>query len=71
MNGGASTLVDQPDTGGGQVVLSVPVQLNLNNGANSITFGAGQTSEWCFRFSARALHMFYRVAGGGGGALSF
>lgn len=44
VNGGASTVVDQPDSGGGGVVISVPVQLNLNNGANSITFGSGQSS---------------------------
>ncbi|KIP09092.1 carbohydrate-binding module family 35 protein [Phlebiopsis gigantea 11061_1 CR5-6] len=43
VNGGAATLVDQPDTGG-QAVLSVPVQLSLKSGANSITFGAGQTN---------------------------
>ncbi|CAL1704333.1 unnamed protein product [Somion occarium] len=44
VNGGSTTLVDQPDTGGGHVILSVPVKLNLNNGANSITFGSGQTN---------------------------
>ncbi|CAL1704335.1 unnamed protein product [Somion occarium] len=47
VNGGSTTLVDQPDTGGGHVILSVPVKLNLNNGANSITFGSGQTSKSC------------------------
>lgn len=44
-NGGASVVVDQPDSGGGGVVISVPVKLNLKNGANSITFGAGQSSK--------------------------
>ncbi|KAI0705850.1 glycosyl hydrolase [Cytidiella melzeri] len=44
VNGGPSVLVDQPDSGGGQVVISVPVKVNLNNGANSITFGAGQSN---------------------------
>lgn len=43
-NGGASVVVDQPDSGGGGVVISVPVKLNLKNGANSITFGAGQSN---------------------------
>lgn len=37
-------LVDQPDTGGGHVIISVPVKVNLNSGANSITFGSGQSS---------------------------
>lgn len=46
VNGGPSVLVDQPDSGGGNVVISVPVKLNLNNGANSITFGSGQSSEF-------------------------
>ncbi|KAF8161342.1 Arabinanase/levansucrase/invertase [Crassisporium funariophilum] len=44
VNGGASVLVDQPNTGGGGVVLSVPVRLNLKSGANSITFSANQNS---------------------------
>ncbi|KAJ7596776.1 galactan 1,3-beta-galactosidase [Mycena floridula] len=44
VNGGASVLVDQPNTGGGNVVLSIPVKLNLRSGANSITFAAGQTN---------------------------
>ncbi|KAJ6519335.1 galactan 1,3-beta-galactosidase [Mycena sanguinolenta] len=44
VNGGASVLVDQPNTGGGHVVLSVPVKLNLKAGTNTITFGAGQTN---------------------------
>ncbi|KAF8167828.1 hypothetical protein B0H34DRAFT_814479 [Crassisporium funariophilum] len=42
VNGGASVLVDQLNTGGGGVVLSVPVRLNLKSGANSITFSANQ-----------------------------
>lgn len=44
VNGGSSVLLDQPDTGGGLTVLSVPIRLQLNNGANSITFGDGQSS---------------------------
>ncbi|KAI0341845.1 Arabinanase/levansucrase/invertase [Trametopsis cervina] len=44
VNGGSSVLVDQPDTGGGHVVLSVPVKLTLNGGSNSITFGSGQSN---------------------------
>ncbi|KAF5338414.1 hypothetical protein D9758_012213 [Tetrapyrgos nigripes] len=44
VNGGGSVLVDQPNTGNGQTVLSVPVKLNLSNGANSITFSAGQSN---------------------------
>ncbi|KAF8973856.1 galactan 1,3-beta-galactosidase [Flammula alnicola] len=44
VNGGASILVDQPNTGGGHVLLSVPVKLNLQNGANSITVSANQTT---------------------------
>ena len=45
VNGGSYVWVEQPDTGGGHVILSVPVQLYLNSGSNSITFGAGQSSE--------------------------
>ena len=45
VNGGSTILVDQPNTGGGHVILSVPVKLNLNNGANSITFSINQDSE--------------------------
>ncbi|KAF5377239.1 hypothetical protein D9615_006357 [Tricholomella constricta] len=44
VNGGASVVVDQPNTGGGHVILSVPVKLTLRSGANSITFGAGQSN---------------------------
>ncbi|KAG6891103.1 hypothetical protein C0995_014193 [Termitomyces sp. Mi166 len=44
VNGGASVLVDQPNTGGGHVILSVPVKLTLRSGANSITFSAGQSN---------------------------
>ncbi|GJE90871.1 galactan 1,3-beta-galactosidase [Phanerochaete sordida] len=44
VNGGPTVLVDQPDSGGGGVVISVPVKVNLNNGANSMTFGSGQTN---------------------------
>ena len=48
VNGGSSVVVDQPDTGGGHVVLSVPVKLQLNSGSNTITFGASQTSKVLF-----------------------
>ncbi|KZT72472.1 carbohydrate-binding module family 35 protein [Daedalea quercina L-15889] len=44
VNGGSSVVVDQPDTGGGHVVFSVPVQVYLNDGYNSITIGANQTN---------------------------
>ncbi|KAI0079984.1 galactan 1,3-beta-galactosidase [Panus rudis PR-1116 ss-1] len=44
VNGGGTTLVDQPDTGGGHVILSVPIKVTLRNGANSITFGSGQSN---------------------------
>ncbi|KAF9473188.1 galactan 1,3-beta-galactosidase [Pholiota conissans] len=44
VNGGASVLVDQPNTGGGHVLLSVPVQLNLRSGANSVTFSSNQAN---------------------------
>ncbi|KAJ7293808.1 galactan 1,3-beta-galactosidase [Mycena rebaudengoi] len=44
VNGGAAVRVDQPDSGGGHVILSVPVKLNLRSGANTILIGAGQTN---------------------------
>ncbi|KAH7929371.1 glycoside hydrolase family 43 protein [Leucogyrophana mollusca] len=44
VNGGPTVLVDQPNTGGGLVILSVPVKLNLRPGANSITFAVNQTT---------------------------
>ncbi|TBU32365.1 galactan 1,3-beta-galactosidase [Dichomitus squalens] len=44
VNGGSPVWVEQPNTGGGSVVLSVPVQLTLNSGSNTITFGAGQSN---------------------------
>ncbi|KAJ7139580.1 galactan 1,3-beta-galactosidase [Mycena epipterygia] len=44
VNGGASVIVDQPDTGGSHVILSVPVKLNLKNGSNTITIGANQSN---------------------------
>ena len=50
VNGGSTILVDQPNTGGGHVILSVPVKLNLNNGANSITFSINQDSEYRRQF---------------------
>ena len=45
VNGGPSTVIDQPDSGGGNVVISVPVKVNFNSGANSITFASGQSSK--------------------------
>ncbi|KAJ7225997.1 galactan 1,3-beta-galactosidase [Mycena pura] len=44
VNGGAPVVVQQPDTGGGHVILSVPVKLNLKSGSNTITLGAGQSN---------------------------
>lgn len=44
VNGGAAVVLDQPNTGGGHVILSVPVKLTLKNGSNSITFASGQTN---------------------------
>lgn len=44
-NGGPTILVDQPNTGSEQSIISVPVLLNLRSGANSITIGAGQSSK--------------------------
>jgi hypothetical protein len=45
VNGGAAVSVDQPDTGSGHTILSVPVKLNLNSGSNTLVFGAGQSSS--------------------------
>ncbi|KAH8120507.1 Arabinanase/levansucrase/invertase [Phellopilus nigrolimitatus] len=44
VNGGATVLVDQPNTGGVDDLLSVPVKLNLTSGANSLTFSSNQSS---------------------------
>ncbi|KAI0709067.1 galactan 1,3-beta-galactosidase [Earliella scabrosa] len=44
VNGGSAVTIDQPSTGGGHVIISVPVQLNLRSGSNTITFGAGQSN---------------------------
>ncbi|KAL5534523.1 hypothetical protein ACEPAG_986 [Sanghuangporus baumii] len=44
VNDGPDTIVDQPNTGGGSVILSVPVKLTLKSGANSLTFSAGQSN---------------------------
>lgn len=50
VNGGPFVVVDQPNTGGGHVILSVPVKLNLRSGANSITFSANQDCMlWAFQ----------------------
>lgn len=37
-------MVQQPPSGGGQVIQSTPVQLNLKSGANTIEFSAGQSN---------------------------
>jgi len=42
VNGGPSILVDQPNTGGGHVILSIPVNLTLRNGPNALLFSANQ-----------------------------
>ncbi|KAF8912934.1 glycosyl hydrolase [Gymnopilus junonius] len=42
VNGGPSILVDQPNTGGGNVILSVPVKLTLRDGPNALLFSANQ-----------------------------
>ena len=39
-------MVDQPDTGGGSVVLSIPVKLDLQEGENTLTFSISQTSAF-------------------------
>ncbi|KAA1467570.1 Arabinanase/levansucrase/invertase [Dentipellis sp. KUC8613] len=44
VNGGSTVLVDQPDTGSGHDILSVPVQLNLQQGSNTIAFGVNQST---------------------------
>ncbi|KAF9015437.1 galactan 1,3-beta-galactosidase [Cyathus striatus] len=44
VNGGSSILVDQPNTGGGHVILSVPVKLPLRSGSNTITVSFNQNS---------------------------
>jgi hypothetical protein len=44
VNGGTAVLVDQPDTGGGHVILSVPVKVTLNSGANTLRIGSSGTS---------------------------
>ncbi|KAF9002229.1 galactan 1,3-beta-galactosidase [Hymenopellis radicata] len=44
VNGRSSVVVDQPDTGGGNVILSVPVQLKFRRGSNTLTFASGQSN---------------------------
>nr|GAT43613.1 galactan 1,3-beta-galactosidase [Mycena chlorophos] len=44
VNGGTPIVMQQPSTGGGLVILSVPIKLNLKSGSNTITFGAGQSN---------------------------
>jgi hypothetical protein len=46
VNGGASVLLDMPDTSSSERLLSQPVKLRLSAGANNLTFGAGQRSEF-------------------------
>lgn len=45
INGGNSVVVAQPSTYSGTVTLSVPVLVHLNSGSNTVTIGAGQSSE--------------------------
>lgn len=61
MNGGTAVVVQQPNTGGGLVLLSVPVKLNLINGLNSITFSAGQTSKWHVIFPDDKAYLYPRL----------
>ena len=63
MNGGPTVLVDQPDTGGGSVVLSIPVKLNLAQGSNSLTFSIDQTSKPAFTWATKFL-IFDRLCWG-------
>ncbi|CCL99415.1 uncharacterized protein FIBRA_01433 [Fibroporia radiculosa] len=44
VNGGSSVVVDQPNTGGVDVVFSVPVQLYLAKGSNTLLIGADQSN---------------------------
>ncbi|PPQ64764.1 LOW QUALITY PROTEIN: hypothetical protein CVT26_002708 [Gymnopilus dilepis] len=44
VNGGSNILVDQPNTGGGHVILSVPVKLTLRSGSNTLVFSANQNT---------------------------
>ncbi|KAJ7071396.1 galactan 1,3-beta-galactosidase [Mycena amicta] len=44
VNGGTAVVLQQPNTGGGSVILSIPIKLTLRNGSNTITFSAGQTN---------------------------
>lgn len=44
VNGGSQVLIDQPDSGGGSVVLSVPIKLPLRAGANTLVFAANQNT---------------------------
>jgi len=61
VNGGANVLVDQPNTGGGHVVLSVPVKLNLRSGANTLTFSNGQSSESFRSYNAKPQSFLMRM----------
>ena len=51
VNGGSTIWVDQPNTGSGNTILSVPVKLHLNSGSNTILFAAGQTSASVLSYS--------------------
>ncbi|KZV96920.1 Arabinanase/levansucrase/invertase [Exidia glandulosa HHB12029] len=44
VNGGSPVTLDQPDSGGSSVILSVPVKLALKSGANTLVFGSGQSN---------------------------
>ncbi|KAF7319882.1 Galactan 1,3-beta-galactosidase [Mycena kentingensis (nom. inval.)] len=44
VNGGTAVVLQQPNTGGGHVILSIPIKLTLRSGSNTITFGANQST---------------------------
>lgn len=58
VNGGPSVLVDQPNTGGGHVILSIPVKLTLRNGPNALLFSANQKSMCLSDHSSSLTHFF-------------
>lgn len=67
INGGPTILVDQPNTGGGHVILSVPLKLDLRNGTNSLTFGANQScrliSNWAYDIQSPIILISLAYAG--------
>jgi len=46
VNGGANLVIQQPSSGGGLVIQSVPVQVNLRSGANTLIFSADQPDNY-------------------------